>query len=171
LRRTRLGAALPIAALAGLAGCGDAPQRNMTAEEVAGELAGMRIEPGLWEVGSEVIDVRAPDLPRQLRNRMVGPRTRLRHCITPEQAARPDANFLAARRGNGCAYRGFSVRDGRIEGAMTCPDANATMAGRYGPNGYEMRMVMESPVPGGGVMTFEIRARGRRIGACQGGNG
>ena len=58
----------------------------MSAGEVAGELANMRIEPGLWELTSEVVEVRAPDLPREVRNRMVGPRSRLRNCITPQQA-------------------------------------------------------------------------------------
>ena len=138
----------------------------MSAEEVAGELSGMQIAPGLWEISSEVVEVRAPDLPREVRNRMVGPRTRLRHCITPEQAARPSANFLAARGDAGCNYRNFSVRDGRLQGAMTCPDATATMTGRYGPRAYDMRMEMESPVPGGAVMILDVRARGRRIGNC-----
>ena len=169
MRRTRLGAAVLIAALPAVASCGDRPERNMTTAEVAGQLSGMEIAPGLWEISSEVVDVRAPDLPREVRNRMVGPRTRQRHCITPEQAARPNANFLAARRDSGCTYRNFSVRGGRLEGAMTCPDATATMRGRYGPQAYDMRMEMESPVPGGAVMILDVRARGRRIGDCEGG--
>ena len=48
---------------------------------------------------------------------------------------------------------------------MACPDATATMTGRYGPRAYDMRMEMESPVPGGGTMVW-TRGRGRRIGAC-----
>jgi len=166
MRRARLGAIALIAALPAVASCGDRPERNLTTEEVAGQLSGMAVEPGLWEIGSDVVEVRGPDLPREVRNRMVGPRTRLRHCITPEQAARPSANFLAARRDNGCAYRSFSVRDGRIEGVMACPDATATMTGRYGPRAYDMRMEMESPVPGGATMILDVRARGRRIGPC-----
>ena len=117
----------------------------MSAEEVAEELANMRIEPGLWELTSEVVDVRAPDLPREVRNRMVGPRSRLRNCITPQQAERPSANFLAARSDNDCVYRGFSVRDGQLSGTMTCPEVTATMAGRYGPRAYAMSMEMASP--------------------------
>ena len=171
MRRMRLGATLLIASSPIVAGCGDRQERNMSVEEVADQLSAMRIEPGLWEVTSEVVEVRAPDLPREVRNRMVGPRRRLRHCITPEQAARPSANFLAARDDHACAYREFSVSDGRLTGAMTCPDANARMAGRYGPQAYDMRMEMESPVPGGTVMTLELRSKGRRIGACPEGDG
>jgi hypothetical protein len=151
-------------------GCGERPPepRNLSTEEIADELSGMRIEPGLWELTSEVLDVRAPDLPLELRNRMIGPRRRLRHCITAEQAARPSANFLAARADSACAYRQFSVRDGIVEGAMTCPDATARMRGRYGPQAYDMRMEMESPMSGGATMTLQVRARGRRVSACEG---
>ena len=138
----------------------------MSAEEVAGQLSNMRIEPGLWELTSDVLDVQAPNLPLEVRNRMVGPRSRLRNCITPEQAAHPSANFLAARGGSSCAYRAFSVEDGRIHGTMTCPDATATMEGRYEPQAYAMRIEMQSPMQNKAMMTLQLRARGRRIGPC-----
>jgi hypothetical protein len=162
-------ALLPLLALASACGGADEP-RNMSAEEVAGELSSMRIEPGLWELSSEVVEVRAPDLPREVRNRMVGPRRRLRNCITPAQAARPSANFLAARSDNDCTYGAFSVRDGQVRGTMSCPEVTAVMAGRYGPRAYEMDMEMASPMPGGTTMTLEVRARGRRIGDCDEGD-
>lgn len=164
MRLTRLAAALLM--ILPVAACGGREERNMSVEEVADQLSNMRIEPGLWELTSEVLEVRAPDLPREVRNRMVGPRSRLRHCITPGQAARPSANFLAGRPDRGCVYRDFSAQDGRVSGTMTCPDAHTRMDGRYGPQAYDMRMEMESPVAGGAVMILELRARGRRIGAC-----
>ena len=165
MRLKRLGIACSSAVALLAAGCGEPPDNNMTVEEVADQLSNMRIEPGLWELTSEVIDVRAPNLPREVRNRMVGPRSRLRHCITPEQAARPSANFLAAR--GDCTYRDFTVQDGRVRGAMSCPDATAVMDGRYGPQAYDMGMEMQSPIPGGAVMTLQLRAKGRRLGACE----
>lgn len=146
--------------------CRQAEPANMSAEEVAGELAGIRIEPGLWLLTSEVTDVRAPNLPVEVRNRMIGPRSRMRHCITPEQAAQPSANFLAMRADSDCAYRDLALEEGRLSGTMTCPNVTARMEGRYGPQHYETRMAMESPVPGGAVMTLQIRAQGRRIGEC-----
>ena len=160
-------AALVMAALLAAAGCGDRPSGNMSAADVAEELAQMRIDPGLWELSSEVVEVSAPDLPREVRNRMVGPRSRLRHCITPEQAARPDVNFLAGRSGSDCSYRDFRLEGERLRGTMTCPNATATMDGRYGPRAYDLRMEMESPVPGGATMTLQVRARGRWIGDCE----
>lgn len=142
----------------------------MSAEEVARALSGIRIEPGLWELTSEIVDVRAPDLPREVRARMLGPRSRLRHCITPAQAEAPSANFLALRSENACAYRDFSMVGGRLRGAMTCPEATATMEGRYEPQAYELRMAMESPMPGGATMTLQVRSHGRRIGDCEEGD-
>jgi len=138
----------------------------MSVDEVGGQLSNLLIEPGLWEIASDVVEVHATDLPIEVRNRMVGPRSRVRHCITPEQAARPSANFLAGRSDNGCVYRNFRVRDGRVSGAMTCPDTRAVMQGVYGPESYDMRMDVATPLPTGVIMTLKVRARGRRVGRC-----
>lgn len=167
----KLRAAPVVFALLGAAACGGGEPRNMSADEVAAELVGLRIEPGLWELGSAVVDVRAPNLPREVRTRMLGPRARMRHCITPEQAAAPSANFLAMRADSACAYRDFALKDGRLRGTMTCPGATARMEGRYAPDRYDTRMEMESPMPGGETMTLEIRSQGRRIGDCEEGKG
>src|SRR5262245_41926739 len=122
--------------------CGSSEPANMSANEVANSLAGMQIEPGLWELITEVVDVRAPGLPLEVRNRMLGPRNRLRNCITPEQAAQPSANFLAGRRDSNCTYRDFVMREGRLSGTMTCPGITARMEGGYSPTAYETAMEM-----------------------------
>jgi hypothetical protein len=164
----KLGAAPVLPVLVALAACGgDEEPRNMTADEVAAELADIRIEPGLWELRSAVTDVRAQNLPREVRSRMIGPRSRLRHCITPEQAQSPNANFLAMRADSACVYRDFSYADGRLSGTMTCPGTVARMEGRYRADRYETRMEMQSPMPGGATMILQIRAMGRRIGECE----
>lgn len=164
--------ALLLPAALSVAGCSEPPPqaRNMSAEEVAGQLSAMRIEPGLWELSSEVLDVQAAELPREIRNQMIGPRSRVRHCITAEQAERPSANFLAGRADSDCSYSEFVVHEGNVSGLMSCPGVTATMRGRYQPTAYETRMTMESPVPGGATMTLEVRARGRRIGDCEEGD-
>ena len=162
------------AALLLITACGtpDEKRRDQTAEDVANQLAGVAIEPGLWESASEVVGVSAPDLPLQVQRRMIGPRPSSRACITPEQAARPDANFVAARPGSRCSYRDFSMQGGRISGTMTCPEPGlnrptiAAMQGRYGPRAYALAMRMETAMPDGAAMVLEVRGRGRRIGAC-----
>lgn len=146
--------------------------RNQTEAEIANQLAGVTIEPGLWETASEVLSVSAPGLPVQVQRRMIGPRPSARACITPEQARRPDGNFLAASAGNRCHHQGFSMRGGRIGGTMRCaePGLNrptiATMQGRYGPGAYALDIRMETAMPDGATMVLELRSRGRRIGVC-----
>ena len=165
MRLTRPGALMLGWAVA-LAGCSEPEVVNMSADEVGGQLSNLRIAPGLWEIASDVVEVHATDLPIEVRNRMVGPRSRVRHCITPEQAARPSANFLAGRSDNGCVYRNFRVEGGRVSGAMTCRDTRTVMQGVYGPESYDMRMDVATPLPTGVIMTLKVRARGRRVGRC-----
>jgi hypothetical protein len=164
MRPKRPGAAF-LAALA-LTGCGDSEPHNMSDAEVGDELSRLRIEPGLWVLASDVVEVRAKGLPREVRNRMIGPRSRLRHCITPEQAARPSANFLAGRADRACTYRGFRVENGRLDGSMICPDTSTVMHGRYGPRAYDLRMDVATPLPNGVTMTVTARSRGQRVGDC-----
>lgn len=156
-----------------LAACGSATSGDMSAEEVAAELHGLRIEPGLWEVRSEVLDATGPNLPRVAQARIKGPRPAVRTCITPAQAARPEANFLRTQPDSNCVYRGFSLRGGRLRGEMRCtggglPGTTTTsMSGQYGARGYRTRMLMVSTgMPFGANMTIDTRIIGRRIGAC-----
>lgn len=162
------------AALLAAAGCNQGESGgNMTANEVAEELAGIQIQPGLWEATSQVVNVSAPNLPREVMTQMTGERNTVRSCITPEQAARPDANFLTAQQNSNCTYRDFSMSGGQLRGSMTCTGGGmpgtmtTSMEGRYGPQSYDMTMRMETAgMPQGANMTIEARTTGRRIGDC-----
>lgn len=156
-----------------LAACGAGESRNMTAEEVAAELRNVRVEPGLWEVRSEVLDATGPNLPRQAQAEIKGHRRSIRNCITPEQAAHPETNFLRTQRNGHCTYRGFSMRDGRMRGEMRCTGGGmpgvvtTSMHGLHGPRSHDVRMRMTSTgMPEGANMIIETRTVGRRIGAC-----
>lgn len=140
----------------------------MSADEVAAQLKAMRIDPGLWVVASAIEDVRAPELPVQVRQRMIGPRSRFRHCITADQAARPASVFLAGQDDRQCRYTDFRVDGARVEGNMRCPGMNARMQGIYRPDAFEIRLTMTSPLPDGAEMTIQSRTAGRRLGACEG---
>lgn len=154
-------------------GCGGEDTRNMSANQVAATLADVPIAPGAWEIASEVVHVAALNLPIEVRDRMIGGRPALRSCVTPEQAARPNARFLAAG-DNDCTYADFTMRDGRMTGTMRCPDPNggatvARMEGDYRREAYVLRMTIETPMPDGAVMRVQTRTMGRRIGACPAG--
>lgn len=168
-------------ALLALAACGGeaektAEGRNMSVEEVASELASVKLDPGMWETTARVVEVSAPNLPVEVRNMMQaqGGAT-MRNCITPEQAERPDANFLAAQQDSNCSYQDFSMRNGRLAGTMTCTGGGmpgqmrAEMEGEYGSERYDMRMTMTTAAPmGGGDMTIVTETSGRLVGPCQG---
>ena len=161
-----------LAGLTLLGGCGGQDSRDMPANEVAGALDAVPIEPGLWEIASEVVNVSAPNLPIAVQRRMIGPRARIRSCVTPEQAARPSAGFLAAREvGRDCRYADFAMRDGRMTGTMRCAEAGggatvARMDGTYRRENYLLRMTIETPMPDGAVMRIDTRTIGRRVAAC-----
>ena len=168
------GAAAMLALLLTACGGGAEPPANVSENEVARKLAQVRIDPGLWERTSAIVDVEAQAAPRELVSRMMQRRGSSRHCITPEQTARPDANFIAGREGAQCVSRSFSMQNGRIAGEMACTDPEsggqwtARMQGSYTPAGYELEMIMEMPNPWDpGQMLITSRTQGRRIGPCE----
>lgn len=165
-------ASLLVVGCGGADGAGDGTPGNVVnAQAVAADLARVEVRPGLWEVSSEILSAAQPGLAAEFTDRMKGPRGSVRHCITPEEAARPDANFLAGRRSGQCSYTDFSIREGRISGAMSCRDprgveTKARMSGTHGAERFDMRMEMETPGIGGGMLAVVVRQSGRRIGDC-----
>ena len=112
-------------------------------------------------------------MPPEALRQMVGQNTSVSNCVTPEQAARPSANFLAAQKDSNCTYRDFSMKSGRMTGTMSCAAPGMpgsmvmTMEGSYRPTSYEMKMDMQSSgMPGGMNMKIRARTTGKRIGDC-----
>ena len=163
-----------LAALILLAACEKTEEKanELSAEEVAAQLAALEIEPGLWESTTQIVSVSAP-LPQEALQQMLGPRSSIRNCITPEQAERPSANFLAAQRNADCTYQAFRIRDGRLSGRMSCtggdlPGETVTvMNGAYGPDAYDLIMDMETAALAGlPPMKIKARTQGKRLGDC-----
>lgn len=160
------------AALTALAGCSKPESREMTAEEVAEELKEMRIQPGQWTSTTEVVGVDAP-VGGDVLKQMVGQKSSKSDCVTPDQAARPSAAFLAVQQTNNCTYRDWSLEGGKISGTMTCDGGQIpgqvvmTLNGAYGPARYDLDMDMKTAgLPGGAAMTIKAKSSGRRTGAC-----
>ena len=161
-------------ALLMLAACKDEPPAppSMSEEEVAAQLAKVKVEPGQWEATTEIVSAKG-DLPQQALKQMTGKRTSTSNCITPEQASRPSANFLAAQQNSDCTYQDFRMQGGKLSGRMTCSggqmvgDMVTIMNGDYGPQSYDMTMQMETPgLPGGDKILITARTKGKRIGEC-----
>lgn len=165
---------LLLAATFVLAACSQERQaaRQMSAEDVAAELATVKVDPGQWQASTQIVSATGP-LPEAALRQMVGQSSSLSHCITPQQAERPSANFLAAQQGSDCTYEDFKLENGRISGRMICtggqlPGQTTTqMSGTYGPQSYDLVMDMRSPsLPGGAGISIKVRTQGRRTGEC-----
>jgi hypothetical protein len=159
--------------LLALAGCGPPSPRDMSSSEVAAELRKVRIEPGLWQTDSRMIDASGPNLPREARAEMLTRGRSVRYCITPERAAHPEGSFLQMHRGSRCAFRDYSTEGGRVSGWMRCTGGGlpgvitTTMEGRHTPTYYEVTMRMESTgMPAGADLIITGRTVARRIGQC-----
>ena len=157
-----------------LAGCQrDKAEPGMSEEEVAAQLAKVKVEPVQWESETQILSAKGA-LPQEALQQMRGKRTSTSNCITPQQAARPSANFLAAQQNSDCTYQDFRMEGGKLSGRMTCSggemlgDMVTVMNGDYGPTSYDMRMQMETPgLPGGESITIMTRTRGKRVGECK----
>jgi hypothetical protein len=166
---------LSCAAMVALAGCGSGGSKGgeQSAEDVAKEMAALKMRPGQWEATNEVVSANAPGLPAEALRGMVGQKSTVSNCVTPEQAAKPSANFLAAQSNNKCTYQDWSMEGGRMSGAMTCEGGQMpgkvamTLSGNYGSTAYDLDMAMKTlGLPGGATMLVKARITGRRTGQC-----
>jgi len=164
------------AALLALVSCGkgDEKGRKQSAQDVAKEISAMKMEPGQWQATNEILSASAPGLPKGALDQMIGHKTTIENCVTPEQAERPSANFLAAQKNSDCTYQDFSMEGGRVTGTMSCKGGQAPgtmvmkMDGRYDARSYDLNMEMiASEMPQGMSMNLKARTTGRRIGECK----
>ena len=163
------------AAFLALAACdkNEPKGRVMTAEQVAEEMANMKMEPGQWEATNEILSATAPGIPPATLRQMIGKKNTVSSCLTPEQAKNPSANFLAGQQGRQCTYKDFSLDDGEMTGEISCTGGQMPgtmvmqMNGRYGPRDYSMNMEMKTAgLPGGMDMNVKAKTTARRVGDC-----
>lgn len=175
---------LPLLALIALAAsCSKAPERKagdaMTAREVSAEASKLKLEPGQWETTMAITDMAVSGVPADATKAATGTPTTTTNCVTPEQAAKPGADFLSGTRDGNCAYQRFSMAGDRIDAAMTCsprgvPGATKIaidLKGGYSPTTFAMGMNMNTDLPGKMAMTMTATVKGRRVGACTGQEG
>jgi hypothetical protein len=164
------------AAFLALAACGSAKKEEpteMSPEDVADEMSGLKMNPGMWEITNEILSATAPGISQDKFKGMVGKRPPLRSCITPEQAAKPSPSFMAAMEKSDCTYQQWSVENGRMMGAMSCSggnlptDMNIKLSGTYAPDSYSLDMdITTEGVPGGPAVVMKATTRAKRVGEC-----
>ena len=162
------------AALFALTACGQSEEKagKQTPEQVAKEMAALKMRPGQWEATQEILSATAPGMPPEVVRQMVGGKTTVSNCVTPEQAEKPSASFLAGQKGSDCTYENFSMDNGRMTGTMTCSGGTIPgkmvmkVQGDYSPLAYQMDMETNMAMPGGAEMVVKARTTGRRTGEC-----
>ena len=165
--------ALALTTMAMLAACGQSGDggNGTAAAPSAGPLAaGVAMQPGQWESRLEIVNANMPQMPPGVTVPGMQPITRT-ICLTPEQAANPGADALAAngQQPAGCRTENFSFANGRIQGTSSCDHgairARSTISGQYTPTSYEMTVRTETESRGT-TSTSEMRISARRIGDC-----
>ncbi|HYD39101.1 MAG TPA: DUF3617 domain-containing protein [Allosphingosinicella sp.] len=163
------------AAVLVLAACGN-PGGNESGGSGGGLLGGgVTLQPGEWEMKTEVVNVAAEGLPAGMADGMkksAGSTTRT--CMTPEEAKGPKGDLFAGDKNGNCKSESFNWAGGKISGKTTCTGQGGmgktvmTMDGSYGAQNIDMTMKSETDL-GGKAMTMEMRISGRRVGECSAG--
>ena len=137
-----------------------------------GGAASVALQPGMWETTVEVVRMNMPNMPQGMAT-PTPPPTTISYCLTPEQAARPSADFLTGSgETGGCTYENFSMENGRIQGTVSCnaqgTQMRSTLDGQFTPSSYEMNTQVQTTT-GGMTMDMETRTSARRTGDCPAG--
>ncbi|MGQ0588105.1 MAG: DUF3617 domain-containing protein [Sphingosinicella sp.] len=158
-----------------LAACGGQSGNEQAAASGEGKSsASVALQPGQYETTVEVTRVAMANMPNMPAGMTPPPPpTTVRSCLTPEQAARPNANFLSGSGDTGgCEYSNFSMDGGRMRGTVQCDSEGSTMRstfdGRISGDGYQM--TSQAQVTASGMtMEMDTRTTARRIGDCPAG--
>lgn len=147
------------------------PEAGQTAPATAdARLASL--QPGEWETSVEVLRMEIPGMPAGV-NAPTVPAVTTRHCLTPEEAAQPSAEFFSGNTDDAsCQRENFTIAGGRVNGTINCTAEGVTirseMTGQFAPDSYEMTARTQTTSQGM-TMNGETRIRARRVGDCTAG--
>jgi outer membrane murein-binding lipoprotein Lpp len=154
-----------LAALAMLAGCGEAEKEKAKASEVSA------IAPGLYQVTREVTAFRQTDrAPTPQINTPAGTRSTDSICVAA--GAEPNGELFAGA-GSTCTYDNHYLRRGRLNSSLVCRrdglggEIRMTAYGTVAADGFEVNVDTTTYLNGDGDAAFTTRTVGRRTGDCQ----
>ena len=148
---------------------GDGNEANASAGAGGGSAATMRA--GEWEMTTQVVSMNIPNMPQGMAP-PTPPPTTVRSCLTEEQVAQPNANFLTGKGENGgCRSENMSMTGGRIQGSVVCTaqgsEMRMTLSGTFGAESLDLTQQVHASAQGQTMQT-EVRTTGRRVGECPG---
>ena len=158
-----------------LAACGKSGGGNESGTAAGGggsaTGSGISLQPGEWEMKTEVVNVAAEGLPAGIAEGMKAQASSTtKTCMTPEEAKGPKGDLFAGKDSN-CKSEGFSWSGGRIKGKTVCTGQGGAgktemeMEGQYSAQSIDMTMKSKTDLAGK-AMTMEMRVSGKRIGEC-----
>jgi hypothetical protein len=165
-------------AAAMVAACGSEPEvdaRNASVEDVQKQLqkAEVRPRPGRWLQEVKFVSIEMPNMPEEAKAMMDRGGDMVHSgytCLTPEQAAKPDASMFN-QVAEGCTYDHFKMGGGAIDAKMTCTGGPqqqvSTMKGTYGEEAYDLAIDMQADMMGQ-PMRSKMSLKMKRVGECQG---
>lgn len=168
--------------LIALAACGKAPATKQADPEAAPAAAAaveqVKVKPGEWETTTELVSMELEGVDPAMLKSNIGKKTVIKNCVTPEQAARPAAEFFSnpeARNGH-CKSEKFEMAGGQMSGIVTCQGGEnqqgamrMEMSGTYAPDAYATTVSMTSSGAGGKTMKMVAKSSGKHIAdACAG---
>lgn len=163
------------AAVLVLAACGKSGGGNESSAAAGGggsaSASGVNLQPGEWEMKTEVVNVAAEGLPAGIAEGMKAQASSTtKTCMTPEEAKGPKGDIFAGKDSN-CKSENFSWSGGAIKGKTVCTGQGGAgrtemeMDGKYSAQSIDMTMKSKTDLAGK-AMTMEMRVQGRRIGEC-----
>jgi hypothetical protein len=178
MRMMLIGGTLLLAGCGGGGGADTNRDGKVSADEMKAEMAkggDIRLSPGQWEyqiaftkfdMGGDVPDGVAGMIREQMGKGMT-----IKHCLTPEEAAKNDASAFTGEGMKGCTVSKFDRSGGTIDMAMQCTEGGATramtMKGSFAPARYDMKI--DQKISGGPApMTMSGTMTGKRTGDCAG---
>jgi len=147
-----------------------------------GGAGGASMQPGQWELVTQMTSVEAPGAPepmlQQMRSQLASQRQTQSQCITAEQARNPSRNMMGAQNPAGCEFTDTTWAGGRINIRANCrptgsPPMQMSIEGDYGAQQINSRISvnMEMPNLTGSGAPQQIRMQGtmtgRRTGDCR----
>lgn len=167
-----------------VAACGKAPDTKQAdadsapAAATAPAVEQVKVKPGEWETTTELVSMELEGVDPAMFKSNLGKKTVIKNCVTPEQAARPAAEFFSnpeTKNGN-CKSEKFEMAGGQMSGVVTCQAGEGQpgpmrmeMTGTYAPDAYATTVSMTGSGAGGKVMKMVAKSSGKHVAdACKG---
>ena len=148
--------------------------KAMMAIGLAGAIGGVAlaqatgVQPGMWEYAVTINTVDAPGAPAFIANMMRGKTTKIKHCLTAEEASQGPQEVMKTTKS--CSFTKYSLVGSQMNTQMTCAQGGSTTvstsSGTITPTSFTA--TGKSVTTGGAMpMTVTTSSTGHRIGECK----